>query len=221
MRARIPSGQSGRELEGAPPGVARRQQGIGVDLIIAAHHQMVVFVLLGSGAAEESARVVGVRRSFGGQIPSVPIGFRFGNGARDLLAEFHRRHESGQGSLFVEPVTLERCEQKNLVLDDWAAERAAVLVVHPRRFARQQMVVGVQAAGLILLEQAAVQIVRAAFGDDVEVAGDGLPDFSRENVFRDFDFLHGFQTDALDEIEVLIERDRREFGIGGGVNAID
>jgi hypothetical protein len=78
-----------------------------------------------------------------------------------------------------------------------------------------------EAAGLVIPKAITVESVGPTLGDDVDVSGKCVANVSRVDVLGSLDFLDGLHADAFYDVEALVERNRRPFGIGSTVNAIN
>jgi hypothetical protein len=205
--------------EGPTAGVAGAEDGV-AGVVVAADDGVVVAGDLGARALEEAgdgAWGMGV----GGQGEQIEQRAIRGHRGSGLGPELRCGNVAVQ---LLEPAKLVAfvdAEQEEFVPDDGSADRTAELVVDDGGAVGEELVAGVRVLDVVEVEEAAVHFVGAPLGVDVDVARHGVGDFSRSDTLGEVDLVHGFEADALDEVEIAGHGDGGLFAIRRGVGAID
>ena len=155
------------------------------------------------------------------QREQVQIGLIAGLRGDRLLPEVRRRHIVAERGERPFAIPLVDTEEEQLVPNGRAADRTTELVERRPRFVAQELVAGVGVLGFIALEEAAVKLVCAALGGDVDVAAEAVGNLRRDDSLGDVDFLDGLGTDRLDVVGALVHGQRWELGVAFGVDAVD
>ena len=142
---------------------------------------------------------------------------RYRHGGADELRRGHIVAERGE---IAQPHHFIAREEEQLVADDASAQRAAELVEGGPGLGGQELVAGIVGSHAVELEEAAVKLVGAALRDDVHIAGHAAGHRSRRNALGGADLLDGVLADDVDDVETLVEAERRQFRVGRGVGAV-
>src|SRR4029434_74416 len=111
-------------------------------------------------------------------------------------------------------------EEERLVADERSAVGAAVLVPGRVRLRLQQRRPRRQRVPLVTVEQAVVPRVRAALGDDVEVAGHRHAVLGGDHALDDLHLADRLDADDVDLADAVVLRELARPGVAAGVGAV-
>src|SRR5207249_5104935 len=110
-------------------------------------------------------------------------------------------------------------EGENAISADRPSQGPAELIEGGRRPEGKELVAGVQAIGLKILQGRPVPGVRPRLRDQVDRAAELLSVFGRRNPFDYLNLLYRLDAQGLDVVERLKHRDVGRFGVSGRIGS--
>src|SRR5207244_10061932 len=98
------------------------------------------------------------------------------------------------------PIPFVVAEDKDAILADRPAERAAEFVKGQARFVAQQLVARVQSIRLKIFKKAAVKLVRSRFRDDVDVSAQSIAVFGGDGPLDGLHLGNAFDAHDVDVV---------------------